>query len=290
MKRTVVLFVAGALAGHVAWAQSSSAAEQELMKLAQSALDATLKKDRPALDRIYADEYVYIHTNGGVLNKAQEIAQVMSGESKWTSDTASDMNVRVYGDAAIVTGLEMLQGTAKDYAAGPRRFTDLWVKRNGRWQQLGGQSTLVAPTNSQDAVTGLSAVKALTSKTLTPKSADERAVLAAEQANLAADLANDNAKSRALQTRTFSFVSRAGVVASPNDPPGPQIKSVTLAYDGLQSLGALALIRGSMLWTDAKGFSPGVLRFTRVWVKQGSEWKLAAEQRTPIAATRPMSN
>ena len=121
MKRTVVLFVAGALAGHVAWAQSSGAAEQELMKLAQSALDATLKKDRPALDRIYADEYVYTHTNGGVLNKPQEIAQVMSGESKWTSDTASDMNVRVYGDAAIVTGLEMLQGTAKDYAAGPRR-------------------------------------------------------------------------------------------------------------------------------------------------------------------------
>ena len=83
------------------------------------------------------------------------------------------MNVRVYGDAAVVTGLEMLQGTAKDYAAGPRRFTDLWVKRNGRWQQLGGQSTLVAPTNSQDAVTGVSAVKALTSKALTPKSADE---------------------------------------------------------------------------------------------------------------------
>lgn len=290
MKRTVVLILAGAIAGHVAWAQTAGPVEQELMKLAQAALDATLKKDRAALERVYADDYVYSHTNGGVLSKAQEIAQVMSGESQWTSDTASDMSVRVAGDAAIVTGLEVLQGTAKDYAAGPRRFTDIWVKRNGRWQQLGGQSTLVAPTNTPDTATGLSAVKTLTAKALTPKNADERAVLTAEQANVAADLANDDAKSRALQTRTSSFVSRAGAVASPNDPPGPQIQSITLAYDGLQALATLAVVRGSMLWTDVKGFTPGVLRFTRVWVKQGNEWKLAAEHRTPIAAARPTSD
>jgi hypothetical protein len=36
-------------------------------------------------------------------------------------------------------------------------------------------------------------------------------------------------------------------------------------------------------------FSPGVLRFTRVWVKEGNAWKLAAEQRTALAATRPTS-
>jgi ketosteroid isomerase-like protein len=290
MKRTLVLIVVGMLASHVAWAQPRGSVEQELMKLAQAALDATLKKDRAALERVYGDDYVYTHTNGVVLSRTQEIAQAMSGESKWTSDTVSDMNVRVVGDSAIVTGLETLKGTAKDYGPGPRRFTDIWVKRNGQWQQLGGESTLVAPANAPDTSAGLSAVKALTPKTLTLKNADERAVMAAEQAIAAADLANDETKSRALQTRTFSFVSRAGGVASPNDPPGPTIKAVTIAYDGVQSFGALTVVRGSLLWTDVKGFSPGVLRFMRVWVKQGNEWKLAAEQRTPIAATRPMSN
>jgi ketosteroid isomerase-like protein len=290
MKRTVVLILAGALAGQMARAQAPGPVEQELMKLAQTALDATLKKDRAALERFYAEDYAYTHTNGVVLSKVQEIAQATSGESKWTSDVASDLNVRVFGDAAIVTGLEILKGTAKDYAPGPRRFSDLWVKRNGRWQQLGGQSTIVAPTTAPDPATALSAVKTLTAKTLTPKNADERAVLAAEQANVAADLANDDAKSRALQTSTFSFVSRAGVVASPSDPPGPQFKSVTIAYDSVQSLRTLAVVRGSLLWTDVKGVSPGVLRFTHVWVKQGDDWKLAAEQRTPIAGTRPMSN
>ena len=287
MKRTVVLIVAGALAGHVALAQPAGPVEQELMKLEQAVLDAGLKKDRAALERFYPDDYAYIHSNGALMARAQEIADTISSDRKWTSDIMSEMNVRVFGDAAIVTGLETAQGTSKAFAAGPRRVTDIWVKRDGRWQQLGGQSTLVVAANAPAAV---SSVKTLTAKPLTPKNADERAVLAAEQANVAADLANDEAKGRALQTKTFSFVSRAGVVASPSDPPGPQLKSITVAYDGVQSVGSLAVVRGSLLWTDVKGFTPGVLRFTRVWLKQGNEWKLAAEQRTAIAAARPMSH
>ena len=291
MHRTVVLIAAGAIAAHMVSAQQTGPAEQELKKLAQAALDATLKMDRAALERTYADDYVYTHTNGVVLSKTQEITQATSGESKWTSDIASDINVRVFGDAAIVTGLETIQGTAKDYAPGPRRFTDIWVKRNGRWQQVGGHSTLVASTNAQNTATGLSAVKTLTAKTLlTPRNADDRALLAAEQATVAAELANDDAKASALQTSTFSFVNRAGAVASLIDPKGPLIKSIVVAYDGLQSVGTLTVVRGSLLWTDVKGFSPGVLRFTRVWAKQGNDWKLAAEQRTSISATRPQSN
>ena len=41
--------------------------------------------------------------------------------------------------------------------------------------------------------------------------------------------------------------------------------------------------QGSWLWVDVQNCSPGVLRFMRVWVKDGAAWKLAAEQRTPIA-------
>src|SRR5215813_9656862 len=96
-----------------------------------------------ALERIYADEYSYTHTNGSAANKAQEPSDVMSPDLKWTSSTLTDVRVRVYGDAAIITGIDTLQGTAKGYVPGPRRFTDLWVNRNGAWQQLGGQSTIV---------------------------------------------------------------------------------------------------------------------------------------------------
>ena len=87
-----------------------------------------------------------------------------------------------------------------------------------------------------------------------------------------------------METKDFSFVSRAGAVAAPSDAPGPRIMSNVVAYDSVRAYGTLAVVQGSLLWVDAQKFSPGVLRFERVWVKDGAAWKLAAEQRTPIAA------
>jgi ketosteroid isomerase-like protein len=60
-----------------------------------------------------------------------------------TGSTFADMKVRIYGDVAVVTGIQTLAGTMKGYASGARRITDLWVKRGGSWQSIGGQSTIV---------------------------------------------------------------------------------------------------------------------------------------------------
>ena len=127
-------------------------------------------------------------------------------------------------------------------------------------------------------------MKAKPAATKTP---DEKAVSQADDAFARADLDANDAKAKALQTKDYSFVSRQGQVAAPSDPPGPKHKSNIVAYDRVSVYGTLAVVQGSLLWTDVEGFSPGVLRFTRVWVKEGNAWKLAAEQRTPIAAARP---
>jgi len=285
MKQLTIGIGIATLAGLIVSAQQPGSAEREVQRMAQAAAEAFVKKDRAALERVYADEYSYIHSNGSVANKAQELSDVLSPDQKWTSSTLTDIKVRVYGDAAILTGVETLQGTAKGYVPGPRRVTDLWVNRNGRWQQLGGQSTIVIKDPSNTAA--LSAVKALTAKAATANTAEERGVAQADEAYAKAEGANDDAKTSALQTRDYSFVSRGGVVASPSDPPGTPNKSMAVAYDRIRMFGTLAVVQGSLLWSDVKGFSPGVLRFTRVWVKDANAWKLAAEQRTAVAAAPP---
>jgi ketosteroid isomerase-like protein len=286
MTRAYLVVLAAALATHVGLAQTPApSVEQELLKLERAGTDLMIKKDRAGLEQLNADDYIYTHSNGSVMNKAQDIAEIMGSDQKWTSGTVTDTKVRVYGDFAVVIGLNSLQGAAKGYKPGARRFTDTFVKRNGRWQMLGGASTIVTTTSAPaNNTTALSAVKDLKAKALTPKTADERAIVAAEQNFAQTELANDEAKSRAIQTKDYSFVSRSGALVSPSDPPGPQIKSIVMAYDHLQSAGTAVVLHGSMLWTDSTGFSPGVLRFMRIWVKQGNEWKLAAEQRTPLAA------
>jgi hypothetical protein len=269
----------------VGLAQSGGAAADDVLRAQRAAGDAMVKKDRAAMEQLFADDYTYIHSNGRVQAKAQDIVENLSPELKWTADNFADLKARVYGEAAIVTGAETLVGAAKNYAPGPRRITDVWVKRNGRWQSAGGISTVVSKDDSEHAAT--SAMKDLKAKGIAGATSDQRAALQAEDAYAKADAGNDDAKSASLQTKDFSFVTRTGAVASPNAPPPNPIKSMTVAYGSVRTYGALAVIQGSLLWSDVKGFSPGVLRFQRVWVKEGGAWKLAAEQRTPIAAARP---
>ena len=142
MKHTLVVALLGLLASSRAWAQTTRAAEQDIIKLEQTVTDAQFKKDRAALERLLADDYLYTHSNGSVLNKAQEIAESMSSDVQWTDSKFADLKVRIFGDVAVLTGRQTIRGAAKGYVPGPCRITDIFVKRNGRWQHVGGQSTL----------------------------------------------------------------------------------------------------------------------------------------------------
>ncbi len=142
MKRAHVVALLGLLASSRARAQATSAIEQEIIKLEQTVTNAQFKKDRAALERLLADDYLYTHSNGSVLNKAQEIAESMSSDVQWTDSKFADLKVRVFGDVAVLTGRQTIQGTAKGYVPGPRRITDIFVKRSGHWQWVGGQATL----------------------------------------------------------------------------------------------------------------------------------------------------
>ena len=124
-------------------AQAPSATDQTVLKLDRELIDALFTKDRTAFEPLLADDYVYIHSNGTVANREQEIAQTMASDVKWTASKLSGLKIRVYGDAAIITGTLTHTGSAKGYVGGARLVTHLWVKRNGRWQTVGGQSTVV---------------------------------------------------------------------------------------------------------------------------------------------------
>ena len=142
MKHTLVVALLGLLASSRAWAQTTPAVQREIIKLEQTVTDAQFKKDRAALERLLADDYLYTHSNGSVLNKAQEIAESMSSDVQWTDSKFADLKVRIFGDVAVLTGRQTIQGTATGYVPGPRRITDIFVKRSNRWEWAGGQATL----------------------------------------------------------------------------------------------------------------------------------------------------
>lgn len=51
--------------------------------------------------------------------------------------------VRFFGDIAIVTGVLSLEGSREGFKPGARLFADVFIKRDGRWQVVSSQATLV---------------------------------------------------------------------------------------------------------------------------------------------------
>lgn len=113
----------------------SASAEKELINLEDGWGDAWVRNDVAFLDRILADDYTEMVSDGSVSTKAQSLADLKSGDFKCTSSVNDDYKVRVYGNAAIVTGHLTLkaQDKGKDIS-GQYRWTDTWVKRAGHWQ------------------------------------------------------------------------------------------------------------------------------------------------------------
>jgi len=135
------------LAASGAWAQTPPAApEQALITIENEWSQASMKRDAAALDRFYADEYIFTNEDGVASNKTKEIADIKSGTFRLTAFKFSNLKVHIYGDVAVVTGQNTIKGTWEDInkdISGPYRFTDVFVKRGGRWQCVASQSSRI---------------------------------------------------------------------------------------------------------------------------------------------------
>lgn len=116
-------------------AQSGSE-EQAVSQLIRELAQAYVRGDAKTLERILADELTDT-ADGVVLNKQYHL-KVVRPRNGLSTDFPR-MNVRVYGNAAVVTGVETLFETANKNTAMYYSFTDTFVKRQGGWQLIAAQ-------------------------------------------------------------------------------------------------------------------------------------------------------
>jgi ketosteroid isomerase-like protein len=124
---------------------SAQAVQEQLKKMETDRAAAVVKGDAAKLDKETSDDYTLINVNGQKSDKAQMMNSIKTGDIKLTSDDLSDMQVRVYGNTAVITGKADVKGTigGKD-ASGQILFTRVYVKKGGRWQSVAFQQTKVA--------------------------------------------------------------------------------------------------------------------------------------------------
>jgi len=105
--------------------------EQELRSLVRAWDDAYVKADTATLDRLLAPEFAFV----GGPTKAQYLDSFKTRTFIAESAVSTEIQVQVYGDSAVLTGLDTIKGRNKDQIVVTKwLYMDVWIKRDGRWQ------------------------------------------------------------------------------------------------------------------------------------------------------------
>ena len=114
--------------------QQGNRMEDHLLALGQEWAAAEQRGDATTLDHMLADDFVGIGPRGFMLTKEQWLARYQSGGLRNESFTWDEVQVRVYGNAAVATGRQTQQGAFQGHdIAGQFRVTQVFVQHGGRW-------------------------------------------------------------------------------------------------------------------------------------------------------------
>ena len=118
------------------------AAENEVRRIESDWGDAFERKDMATLDRLMADDYILTDPLGIVRTKAESLAAIETSALLFESTESDNVNVRINGDTAVVTGRSTFKGRYKGWPmAGKYQYTDVLVKRRGSWTAVSSHIT-----------------------------------------------------------------------------------------------------------------------------------------------------
>jgi ketosteroid isomerase-like protein len=120
--------------------------QAQLVYLEQDWNDAMKRRDTAWIERNYASFASDIGSRTGALeNKTQAMASLKADKIVNESLDLSELNVRVEGDVGLVTGVNHIKGRDAQGKAFDRRvrFTDTFIRRDGRWQVWATQGTVI---------------------------------------------------------------------------------------------------------------------------------------------------
>lgn len=139
---SVLLVFAGASlrAQTVVRADNDSAGMAEIASLEYHLLDLLARRDLEAYGTYLAEDYVRVNAGGSVDSKESVLAQFHSGSSsRSASAIPSDLHVRVYGDAAVLSFILTIEREGEPQRR--NRLVKVFVRRDGRWIMVHNQGT-----------------------------------------------------------------------------------------------------------------------------------------------------
>ena len=125
-------------------AAQEPAAEQQIQEASKVYEQALTQKNEPLLKSILADNFVLTTASGKVLTKKEMMLNLTKEGTKYDKFESSDVRINVLNEAAIETGKVHTVGIrGGQKIAETTRYTDFWVKVQGKWLLLAEHSSFI---------------------------------------------------------------------------------------------------------------------------------------------------
>jgi len=132
--------------------RASATVEQHIRGLEQTEVEALLRNDVTAVRRNWASDYVVNNPFNVVVDASK--GPIQAGTLTYSSFVREIERILVHGNTVIVMGRETVVPSGASANAGEtihRRYTNVWMKRNGKWLLTARHASVVcerdAPPN-----------------------------------------------------------------------------------------------------------------------------------------------
>ncbi len=138
MKKWILLLVSACILA----AGVESKDEKDVLGAMDAWKQATMKKDRAALEKLLHNDLTYSHSSGMTQTKNEVLEAVTKGRATVTAINFSNMTVRLYGKTALVKGtVDITNETDGKSTTSHLSILHVWLKDGHGWQMVGRQAT-----------------------------------------------------------------------------------------------------------------------------------------------------
>jgi FKBP-type peptidyl-prolyl cis-trans isomerase/ketosteroid isomerase-like protein len=141
---------------------STAGAEAELKRLEREWFDAVTKNDMATLNRIFADDFLALNSDGSFISKTEMINLLTSGKIKLDEIRVDESKLQLYGNTAVVTGRATY--IRNQQPLGQDSHIEVWVRSagpsgKGQWQAVSWTSIAFTKGTTAKATTDVPAEK-----------------------------------------------------------------------------------------------------------------------------------
>ncbi|MBM3804273.1 MAG: nuclear transport factor 2 family protein [Acidimicrobiia bacterium] len=114
-------------------------AQKEVLAAQQAFADAVLKRDKAALERLLADDLIYVHSNSRLETKGEILEVISSGSTLYESIEFQEVTARQFDGIVVTTQKATIR--TKQTGVANLFVTMVWVRQKGRWQLASRQAS-----------------------------------------------------------------------------------------------------------------------------------------------------